>query len=222
MNLIHSIYEPPGDGPHPTLLTLHGFGANALDLLGLAPHLCGGKFLVVCPQGPLQVAISDSMVGYGWFPISGAGPINVQAVLAAQEQLKTFLADAFERYPIDPKKLVIVGFSQGGVMAYSLGLSEPERYAGLAALSSWLPKDLLSTFPDVPATEQLPVLIQHGSQDELVDVGRARQSVETLRNVNVPLTYHEYEMGHQINAESLADLSNWLQEKVLSPVVLNS
>ncbi len=222
MNLIHSIYEPPGDGPHPTLLTLHGFGANALDLLGLAPHLCGGKFLVVCPQGPLQVAISDAMVGYGWFPISGAGPINVQAVLAAQEQLQTFLADAFERYPIDPKKLVIVGFSQGGVMAYSLGLSEPERYAGLAALSSWLPKDLLSTFPDVPATEQLPVLIQHGSQDELVDVGRARQSVETLRNVKVPLTYREYEMGHQINAESLADLSNWLQEKVLSPVVLNS
>lgn len=222
MNLIHSIYEPIGGGLHPTLLTLHGFGANTLDLLGLAPHLSGGKFLVVCPQGPFQVPISDAAVGYGWFPITGAGPINVQAVLDAREQLKTFLADAFERYPIDPKRLAIVGFSQGGVMAYSLGLCEPERYAGLAALSSWLPKDLLSTFPDVPATEQLPVLIQHGSQDELVDVGRARQSVETLQNVNVPLTYREYEMGHQINAESLGDLSNWLQEKVLSPDVLDS
>jgi predicted esterase len=43
-----------------------------------------------------------------------------------------------------------------------------------------------------------------------------------LRNVNVPLTYREYEMGHQINAESLRDLSNWLQEKVLSPVILDS
>jgi len=222
MNLIHSIYEPPGDGPHPTLLTLHGWGANALDLLGLAPHLCAGKFLVVCPQGPMQVPISDSMVGYGWFPMTGAGPINVQAVLDARELVKTFLADALERYPIDQRKLAIVGFSQGGVMAYSLGLGEPERYAGLAALSSWLPKDLLSVFPDVPATEQLPVLIQHGSQDELVDAGRARQSVETLRNVNVPITYREYEMGHQINAESLMDLSNWLQEKVLSPVILDS
>lgn len=222
MNLIHSIYEPSGAGPHPTLLTLHGFGANALDLLGLAPHLCDGRFLVVCPQGPLQVPISDAAVGHGWFPIAGAGPINVQAVLDAVEQLKTFLADAFERYPIDPRKLAIVGFSQGGVMAYSLGLSKPETFAGLAALSSWLPKDLLSTFPNVPATEQLPVLIQHGSQDELVDVGRARQSVETLQNVNVPLTYREYEMGHQINAESLGDLSNWLEEKVLSPVLQDS
>lgn len=222
MNLIHTVYEPPGEGPHPTLLTLHGWGANALDLLGLAPHLCGGKFLVVCPQGPLRVPLGGSMVGYGWFPITGVGPINIPAVLEAREQVKTFLTDALERYPIDQKKLAIVGFSQGGVMAYSLGLGEPERFAGLAALSSWLPKDLLSVFPDVPATEQLPVLVQHGSQDELVDVGRARQSVEILQNVNVPLTYREYEMGHQLNAESLMDLSNWLQEKVLSPIQLAS
>jgi phospholipase/carboxylesterase len=126
------------------------------------------------------------------------------------------------RYPIDGKKLAVLGFSQGGVMAYSLGLGEPERFAALAALSSWLPRDLLSVLPDVPATEQLPILIQHGSNDQLVDVGRARQSVETLRNLRVPITYREYEMGHEINARSLGDLSAWLQEKVLSPIVLAS
>ena len=107
-------------------------------------------------------------------------------------------------------------------MAYSLGFGEPERFAALAVLSSWLPQDLLSTLPDVPATEQLPVLIQHGSRDELVDIGRARQSVETLRNLRVPITYREYDMGHEISARSLADLSAWLQEKVLSPIVLAS
>ena len=51
MDLVHTIYEPPGDGPHPTLLVLHGWGANALDLLGLAPHLAAGRFLVLCPAG---------------------------------------------------------------------------------------------------------------------------------------------------------------------------
>lgn len=222
MNLIHTIFEPPGAGPHPTLLTLHGFGANALDLLGLAPYLCSGKFLVLCPQGPLQVSLGGGAVGYGWYPFVGSGMFDIRAVLAAREELQAFLADALERYPIDSKKLAILGFSQGGVMAYSLGLGEPERFAGLASLSSWLPQDLLSALPDVPATEQLPVLIQHGSRDELVDVGRARQSVETLRNVRVPITYREYDMGHEINARSLGDLSAWLQEKVLSPIVLAS
>ena len=53
MNLIHTIHEPGGAGPHPTILTLHGRGTNALDLLGLAPLVCSGKFLMICPQGPL-------------------------------------------------------------------------------------------------------------------------------------------------------------------------
>jgi phospholipase/carboxylesterase len=222
MHLIHTVFEPPGSGPHPALLTLHGWGANALDLLGLAPYLCSGKFLVLCPQGPLHVPLGEAAVGYGWFPITMGGPLNVKAVVAAREALRQFLVEAMTRYPIDPKKLGIVGFSQGGLMAYSLGLGEPERFAALASLSSWLPQDLLSVLPDVPATEQLPVLIQHGNRDELVDVGRARRSVETLRNLRVPVTYREYEMGHEINASSLGDLSAWLQEKMISPIVLAS
>lgn len=222
MNLVHTVYEPPGPGPHPTLLTLHGWGANALDLLSLAPYLCEGKFLVMCPQGPLQVPIGGTAVGYGWFPLSMGGSLDVNSVMKARSLVDEFLESALERYPIDSKKIAIVGFSQGGVMAYGLGLGAPERFAAVAALSSWLPRDLLSVLPDVPATEQLPVLIQHGSKDELVDVGRARQSVETLRDLRVPVTYREYEMGHEISARSLGDLSAWIREKVLSPIVLAS
>jgi len=70
MNLIHTIYQPARDGPFPTLLTLHGRGANAFDLLGLAPHLCGGKFMMICPQGPLETPIGPEAVGYAWYPMS--------------------------------------------------------------------------------------------------------------------------------------------------------
>jgi phospholipase/carboxylesterase len=222
MNLVHTIYEPPGPGPHPTLLTLHGWGANALDLISLAPYICSGRFLVMCPEGPLQVPIGGSAVGYGWFPLSMGGSLDVRSVVKACAVVRTFLHETFQRYPIDSKKLAVVGFSQGGVMAYSLGLGEPERFSAVAALSSWLPRDLLSILPDVPATEQLPVLIQHGKKDELVDVGRARQLVETLRDLRVPVTYSEYDMGHELNAQSLTDLSAWLEEKILSPIVLAS
>lgn len=222
MNLIHTIFEPEGEGPHPTILTLHGWGANAFDLLGLAPHLCGGRFLAICPQGPLEfeIPIGVGSVGYGWFPITMGGPLDLPALISAREQLRGFLDTALTRYSIDRRKLVALGFSQGGVMAYSLALGEPERFAALVAISSWLPPALLEILPDSPASEQLPTLIQHGSRDELVDVGRARQSVETLRSVRIPVTYREYDIGHEISARSLADLAAWLREKVLSPIVL--
>src|SRR5258708_20338931 len=54
MRLIHTLYEPAGEGPHPTLIAMHGFGASALDLLGLAPYIADGRFLLICPQGPME------------------------------------------------------------------------------------------------------------------------------------------------------------------------
>ena len=220
MQLIHTLYEPAGAGPHPAILTLHGRGANAFDLLGLAPHLCDRKFLMVCPQGPLEMPIGPDAVGYAWFPMSMGGPPDVAAILASQKLLLAFLDQCLQRYPIDARKLAILGFSQGGLMAHSLALAHPERFAALAVLSSWLPKELLQELAIGEGARSLPTLVQHGTQDPMIEVARARDSVERLRDLKVPLTYREYDMGHEIRPRSLTDLSAWLEEKVLSPIVL--
>lgn len=220
MQLLHTLFEPRGEGPHATVLALHGWGASALDLLSLAPYLCHGQCLMLCPQGPLETPIGPGLMGYGWFPISMGGPPDTTAILAARAQLRAFLDAALARYPIDRSKLMVLGFSQGGVLAYSLALSEPERFAALVALSSWLPQELLEALPPAAASQRLPTLIQHGSRDELIAVSRARQTVEALRGLHVPVTYREYDMGHEISPRSLADLAAWLHEKVLSPIIL--
>ena len=64
MKLTHTLYEPTGSGPHPTVVALHGWGANANDLLGLAPHLGGGRVQMICPQGALTVPIANA-AGFG-------------------------------------------------------------------------------------------------------------------------------------------------------------
>jgi phospholipase/carboxylesterase len=221
VNLIHTLHEPSGAGPHPTILTLHGRGANAFDLLGMAPYICNGKFLMICPQGPLETPIGPEAVGYAWYPMSmGGGPPDVGAILSSRKKLQAFLDECLNRYSIDAKKLVVLGFSQGGVMAYSLALSNPEGFAALAVLSSWLPKELISELAIKETVQSLPTLVQHGSQDQMIAVERARDSVERLRELRVPLTYREYDMGHEITPRGLTDLSAWLEEKVLSPIVL--
>ena len=221
MNLIHTIHEPSGSGPHPTILTLHGRGANALDLLGLAPLVCSGKFLMICPQGPLETPIGPGAFGYAWYPMSMGGPPDIGAILSSREMLQQFLDGCLKRYPIDAKKLVVLGFSQGGVMAYSLALSNPERFAGLAVLSSWLPKELVPKLSiNNESVQSLPTLVQHGSQDQMIEIQRAKDSVEQLRALRIPLTYRDYDMGHEITPRSLTDLSAWLEEKVLSPIMI--
>jgi phospholipase/carboxylesterase len=201
-------------------LTLHGRGANALDLLGLAPYLCAGKFLVICPQGPLETPIGPNAVGYAWYPMSMGGPPDVEAILSSRKRLRQFLDECLERYPIDQKKLALLGFSQGGVMAYSLALPDPERFAALAVHSSWLPEELLPRLSVPDSVQSLPTLVQHGSEDPMIEVGRAQDSVERLRQLRLPLTYREYDMGHEITPKSLSDLSAWLEEKALSSIVI--
>ena len=221
MELLHCVYEPPGEGPHPTILALHGRGANALDLLGLAPHLADGAFRVICPQGPLETPVGPGMTGYAWFPMSTGGEVDAAAVLSSRDSLRRLLDECLRRYPIDARRLVLLGFSQGGGMAYSLGLSEPGRFAGMCILSSWLRENMLQRFGVADGVDSLRTLVHHGRRDELIELERAKHSVTLLENLRVPVDYREYDMGHEITSPSLADLSTWLREKVLaSPILL--
>ena len=216
MEVLHCVYEPEGDGPHPTILALHGRGANAMDLLGLAPHLCGGVFRVICPQAPLEVALGPGMTGYAWFPMSTGGDIDTGAFLSARDRLRTFVDQCAGRYALGDGKLVLLGFSQGGGMAYSLGLSEPGRFAGMCILSSWLREGTLSALGVADRVDSLPTLVHHGRRDELIDLERAKHSITLLEKLHVPVDYTEYDMGHEITSRSLNDLSGWLQDKVLA------
>ena len=146
------------------------------------------------------------MKGYSWFPFAPGVEIDlatVNAFLAASERLSRFIDQAIEQLPIDPEKLVVAGFSQGGVMAYDQGLRHPTRYAGVAGLSTWLPQPLVESLPKLPEQENLPVLVVHGTEDPMLPVEQARESREALRTFGVPLTYREFSMAHEIRPEAL-------------------
>ena len=132
MELMHTAHIPAGAGPFPTILALHGFGASAHDLLGIAPlvgqAVQGDGVLFLCPQGPIEIEPASGQVAYAWFPLSGGGEIELVSLVAARGVLEAFVEDAIAAYPIDPERIVIMGFSQGGVMAYDLALGRPERF----------------------------------------------------------------------------------------------
>ncbi len=220
MDLLYTAHVPPGDGPHPTILALHGWGANAHDLLGLAPILHGGGSLVLSPQGPVAFEIQKGMYGFGWWPITEDREIDPEIFDKASTLITDFLDDAIERYPIDPRKIVVMGFSQGGVMAYDLVMRNPERFAGMVALSTWLPDHVDQAVPSQPGLENFPALVVHGTKDPMIPVERGQESREKLIARGVNVQYREFEMEHEIRPEALREIIVWLEEKVFNLIQL--
>jgi phospholipase/carboxylesterase len=171
--------------------------------------------MVICPEGGVTVSLGGGASGYGWFLLNPNQALELSSktedIITAISSLGRFVDQALERYPVDASRLVLLGFSQGGVMAYGLGLGNPGRFRGVISLSSWLVPDLAKKVIKTNEIRGLPVLVQHGLHDPLIDVSKARQSVDTLRAVQADVTYREYGMGHEITSESLADLTRWLE-----------
>jgi phospholipase/carboxylesterase len=220
VELLYTAHVPAGDGPFPTVFLLHGWGASAHDLIGLAPILHGGRALVLCPQGPIALQPGPGMIGYGWFPLSSGRPPDPAAIRAAQGLIERFIDDACKNYPVDRRKLVLAGFSQGGFMAYQIALADPARFAALLALSSWLPAEFAEPIAPQPAHASLQTLVIHGTKDPMVPIDRAYASRDALLRLTVPTVFREYEMGHEIRPEALRAIVDWLEDKVLSPVAL--
>lgn len=218
MDLLHTAHVPAGPGPFPTVVLLHGLGANAHDLFGFAPALSRGRALILAPQAPIEMPFGGGHTGYAWFPFAESLKVDPVEFKRSADLLRSFLDQAEQVFPIDRRRLVLAGFSQGGVMAYDLALRDPGRFAGLAALSSWLPGILAETVAPNPGHAKLPVLVLHGTRDTLLDVERGRESREELRKLGVAMTYRELEMGHEIRPEAFRLLLRWLDDKAFAGV----
>jgi phospholipase/carboxylesterase len=216
MRLVHAAYEPSGDGPFPTIFAMHGWGSSAMDLLGLAPFVADGRFLVICPQGPHEVEIG-AVNGYGWYQMRPGSRPDEEKVGPAVEQLLMFIEEASSRYPVDKHKIVVLGFSQGGMMAYNLAMRWPEKFAALVGIGTAFPEYLVELISNHETIQQLPTMVQHGRADPMLEIARARKSVETLRSLKVPVIFREYDCGHEVSADGVRDLSGFLLEKVVEP-----
>src|SRR6202521_5397925 len=118
MDLVPAAFEPAGDGPHPTILAMHGWGSNALDLMCLAPYIARGRCLTLCPQGPVEVEIG-AVNGYGWYQLRMGAPPDMEAMGGRADRLRHFVDAAVECSPVNRRKPIVMGFSQGGVMAFN-------------------------------------------------------------------------------------------------------
>lgn len=192
---------------------LHGYGANEYDLIGLADAL-DSRFTVVSARAPLSLGNG----GYAWFPIAftdeGIKVLDAKPAIQSRNLILRFLDEVVAHYRIDPKRIFLMGFSQGSAMAYSIALTEPRRLAGMVAMSGRLPDEKLLRIAPPEQLKGFPIFVSHGVYDDILPIQNGRDSEARLRELQIDLTYKEYPMGHQVSAECLSDISRWLSEKL--------
>lgn len=206
---------PPGAA----VIWLHGLGADASDFVPVVPLLGledGPGVRLVFPNAPVRpVTINAGMPMRAWFDIRSLGgrDLDEEGIRASARALDALVAREVAR-GIPRSRIVLAGFSQGGVIALQAGLRHPEALAGILALSTFLA--LAGTLPEEAsaANRTIPVFLAHGSGDAMIPVARAHASRDALRAAGYPVDWHEYPMGHEVCTEEIAAIGAWLRQRL--------
>jgi phospholipase/carboxylesterase len=95
-----------------------------------------------------------------------------------------------------------------------VALTHPELVAGAVLMSGRVPDELRAEIADPEQLAGKPFLIVHGTLDPVLPIQNGRASRDLLQRLPVELTYREYPMGHEVSAQSLADVVAWLSARL--------
>lgn len=195
---------------YPTVVALHGRGTDENDLIPLVQSLGLTDALLISPRAPAPFEFGG---GFAWYDVGQEGVPHPQTFSASLGLLRRFMDEIRAGYPVDRQRVILLGFSQGTVMAYSVALLDPTSFFGVVALSGYIPQR--SGLP--LALEDLrgfSVFISHGVYDQIIPVRLARESAELLKKGGARVEYREYPMGHEVSEETVRDLSAWIKNLV--------
>jgi len=203
-----------GENPQGSIIWLHGLGADGHDFEPIVPELrlpADLSLRFVFPHAPVQpVTINGGMAMRSWYDIvsfDSEGRADRAGVLASSAVLEGLIAREIER-GIEPGKIVVAGFSQGGAVAIHTALQTGHDIAGLMALSTYmaLPDDAANAV----SRKSLPIFMAHGSFDPVLRMEWGRASADRLIEAGYAVDWHEYPMAHAVCPQEIADISNWL------------
>jgi phospholipase/carboxylesterase len=203
-----------GENPVGSIIWLHGLGADGHDFEAVVPQLglpTNLPLRFVFPHAPVQpVTLNGGMAMRSWYDIlsfDSEGRADRDGVLKSSALLEELICREIAR-GIEPDKIVIAGFSQGGAVAIHTALHTNHNIAGLMALSTYmaLPEDA----EHAVSRKDLPIFMAHGSFDPVLKITWGRSSADKLIESGYAVDWHDYPMAHAVCPQEIADISDWL------------
>jgi len=213
---LEAIEIETGPSPKRTVIVLHGLGDSGHGFAPIAEELdlsAVGAVRFVLPHAPERpVTINGGYVMRAWYDILGTDLARREdeAGLRESQALIEELIAAEKARGVPASRIVLVGFSQGCAMALLTGLRHPERLAGVAGLSGYLPLAASTAAECSAANRDVPLFLAHGTQDPVVLLARGVASRDALAALGYPIEWHDYPMPHSVCAQEIGDLNRWL------------
>jgi len=217
--LLETVEHETGPAPQWSVLWLHGLGADGHDFAPIVPELVRKDWPAlrfVFPHAPVRaVTINNGMRMRAWYDIRDMNLANRADETGVDEsvaQTEALIAREVAR-GIPASRVLLAGFSQGGAIALATALRRTQPLAGVVALSTYLPMvDRLVQETTATAHTQ-PLFMAHGQFDPVVPYAGGDFSARKLRELGFNVDWHAYPMAHQVCAEEIRDLGDWMPRR---------
>ena len=211
-----SVLVETSDKPDAAVIWLHGLGSDGHDFESLVPALSllpTLKVRFVFPHAPRRaVTVNGGMMMRAWYDIyemTLERKVDLANIAESSYQIEQLIQDQIDQ-GIAPNRIVLAGFSQGGVIAYQTALQSKHVLAGVLALSTYLVNANEVVEADICPNGDTPILIHHGLQDPVVAPVLAVQAKDCLLSKGYSVSYQTYNMPHSVCPEQVQDISHWL------------
>jgi phospholipase/carboxylesterase len=198
-----------------SVIWLHGLGADGHDFAPIVPELHMPNTRFIFPHAPHKpITMNNGYQMRAWYDLFGLSMQHQQdetGIREMQKSINTLIANEVAK-GISETNILLAGFSQGGAMALFSALRYPKRLAGVLALSTYVClKEKLESEANT-ANKDLPILMAHGSFDNVIMLDTCLHSRKLLENLNYKLEWHEYPIAHSVCAEEIDDISRFLHK----------
>jgi phospholipase/carboxylesterase len=218
--LLPSVELETAPNPRHAVIWLHGLGADGHDFEPIVPELVDRTWPAlrfVFPHAPVRpITINSGMAMRAWYDISGMEIAQRQDETGIRASIR-LLGELIERElarGVEAQNILLAGFSQGGAIVLSGGLRYPKRLGGIIALSTYLPMAEKTDAEANPANRDVPVFMAHGMLDPTISHALGEMSRDYLAQRGYAIDWHAYPMAHQVCAEEIADLRNWMNARL--------
>ncbi|MEL0637994.1 MULTISPECIES: alpha/beta hydrolase [Marinomonas] len=219
-DLLPYVLVETSEVPDAAIIWLHGLGSDGHDFESIVPAMSipsDQNWRFIFPHAPRRpVTVNGGMEMRAWYDIyemTLERKVDMANIEESCSQISALIEDQIAK-GIDASRIILAGFSQGGVIAYQLALTSQRKLAGVMALSTYLANKASVPLASDCKNGNTPFLIHHGSQDPVVAPSLALDAKKVLTDQGFQVEYQVYNMPHSVCPEQIQDISAWLMARL--------